>query len=109
MTTPPPEGGFEIDPVELGAHQQRLAGLVDRTRTAREAAVETIQPMAFGVFGAPMALKCVESQLEGASMLATAHAATEEHHRKVGSWLHDLTENELNISSLFATEVIGNA
>lgn len=97
---------LDIELTELGAHHQRIGGLVERVRTANEAAGETIQPMAFGVFGSGLAWQCLEAQVEGIAMLGAATEAVEEHHQNVGIWLTFLGDTDLDLSALFATEVI---
>lgn len=96
---------LDIDLGELEAHRQRVGGLVERVRAANEAAGETIQPMAFGLFGAGLALQCLEAQLEGIGVLGAANEAIEEHHQKLGIWSTFLGDVDLDLSYLFATEV----
>lgn len=109
MTNPPTDPTvMNVDLERLRTHRDALEDLVDRVNTADQAAGETIQPMAFGLFGEGLAMLCSEAQAEGTSMLSTASESAGEHHEKVGIWLRDFTNTELDVASLFATEVITN-
>lgn len=97
---------MKVDLDRLRTHRDALEDLVDRVNTADQAAGETIQPMAFGVFGSGLAWQCLESQVEGISMLSTATESAAAHHEKVGIWHREFRNTELDVASLFATEVI---
>ena len=90
-----------IDTDGLRTHRGSVEELIGRVRTAHDAAGETVQPMAFGLFGAPLAVACADSQLDGIDTLATALAATEDHHRKLGAWVADVEGKELDVIELF--------
>lgn len=93
----------EIDLGELGAHQRRLGGVVDRTRAAATAADAPVSRDAFGAFGFLLADHCAVVAAEGSEMLRAAHEAADEHRQKVGVWVRDVDATEGEISALFST------
>lgn len=92
----------------LGSHRDALEDLADRVNVADQAAGETIQPMAFGLFGEGLAVLCAQAQTEGISMLSTASESAVAHHEKVDIWHREYRNTDLDLASLFATEVITN-
>jgi hypothetical protein len=96
----------DIDRDRLETHHKHLAGLIDRVRTARDAASTTLSSDAFGVFGSELAAECIASQRQGADVLSVAFDATEVHHENLGAWHRDLGTNELDLVAMF--RVIGD-
>ena len=94
---------FEIDPAELSAHQQRLGDVVDRIRTAHDAADDPLDSQAFGAFGVFLATDCAKSQRDGTDAIAVVLEAAREHYQNVGAWVSDLDTRELDIAGMFST------
>jgi hypothetical protein len=97
-----PNEPVEIDVAELGAHQRRLGGTVDRMRAASDAANVPVNQDAFGAFGLFLAGQCAAAVAGGSEMLATAHEAADEHRQKVGIWARDVDATEGEIAALFS-------
>jgi hypothetical protein len=94
---------FEIDPAELGAHQQHLGDVIDRIATADGAADDPLDEEAFGAFGIFLATDCAQSQREGADAVRAVLDAARRHHQDVGAWVNDLDTRELDVRSMFST------
>jgi hypothetical protein len=93
----------EIDLTELNNHRQLIGEVVDQIATARDAAHAAVGRDAFGAFGYFLAEECATAAAEGTEMLAAAHDAADELHRKLGLWAQDTQATEGEISALFST------
>jgi hypothetical protein len=98
-----PNEPVEIDVAELGAHERRLGGVVDRMRAAADAAGTPVSQDAFGAFGFVLAGQCAAAAAGGSEMLGAAHEAADEHRQKVGVWARDVDATEDEVAALFST------
>jgi hypothetical protein len=94
---------FDIDPDELSTHRRRLGDVIDRIRTAHDAADDPLDKEAFGAFGIFLATDCAQSQRDGADAIGIVLDAANEHQQKVGAWVADLDTRELDIAGMFST------
>jgi len=98
-----PNEPVEINVAELGAHERRLGGVVDRLRVAVDAGQLPVNQDAFGAFGFFLAGQCSAAAAGGSEMLVAAHEAADEHRQKVGVWARDVDATESEIAALFST------